>query len=219
MLAVPPGEVVVTHEVADFHRERPAWRLYMISGVTSGLYEALEWQNTLQVRDSYEAFCRETAWGALYIAIAQYGPVSAERAALRLHAVLRFWEQLHSVRYIFKTLDVVLTLEELMMACSDWAIEAWCPVGIGSPQDRLAMAAERMAKATREDSMEAILRQMPQALNYARDLKHRDVLAQPALWRERLSSLDMKDFEYVSAACTSELLGLLYAWDRQFENQ
>jgi hypothetical protein len=67
--------------------------------------------------------------------------------------------------------------------------------------------------------MEAILRQMPQALTYARDLKHREALAQPALWRERLASLDMKDFEHVSAACTSDLLGLLYALDRQLERQ
>jgi hypothetical protein len=30
MLEVPPGEVVLTLEVADFQRERPAWRLYMV---------------------------------------------------------------------------------------------------------------------------------------------------------------------------------------------
>jgi hypothetical protein len=62
LLEVPPGETVLAHEVADFHRERPAWRLYMVSNVRSGLYEALNWRNTLQVDASYEACFHETGW-------------------------------------------------------------------------------------------------------------------------------------------------------------
>src|SRR4051794_36191527 len=33
---VPPGQVVLTHEVADLQREQPAWRLYMVGGVVDG---------------------------------------------------------------------------------------------------------------------------------------------------------------------------------------
>jgi len=44
----------MTHEVADFHRERPAWRLHMVSVLMDGLYEALGWQDPLPVRDAYE---------------------------------------------------------------------------------------------------------------------------------------------------------------------
>ncbi|WP_375767801.1 hypothetical protein NR798_39965 [Archangium gephyra] len=215
MLEVSPGEVVLTHGVADFQHERPAWRLYMLSNVMSGMYEALNWQNTFQVDDPYEAFCRENAWGALYFATSQDAPRSAERTALRLQAVLRFWEPLQSARYLFKTLGAALTLEELMVASCGWALDAWCPAGDTSVHARLKTAAERMARATREECLEAIFRELPRALAYARNLKHRDALADPTFQRERLASLDPLAFERVSGACTSDLLEKLYDWDHE----
>ncbi|MGZ3457182.1 MAG: hypothetical protein ACXU86_01630 [Archangium sp.] len=219
MLDMPPGEVVVAHEVVDFQRECPAWRLHMISSAMEGLYEAMDWQNTSCVRDASAAFCRETAWGALYFAIEPTGPVSAERTALRLRAVLRFWEPLQSVRYLFKNLGASLTLEELMRASCDWAMDAWCPMGVASVRASLETAAERMARATREDSMEAILRQMPRALALTRNLKHREVLADTAFQRERLATLDSRAFVRVSAACTSDLIEKLYDWDHELGMQ
>jgi hypothetical protein len=219
LLVVPAGEVVITHEVADFQREQPAWRLYMVSRVMSGLLEALDYQNTFQVRDAYEAFCRDTAWGALHFTVEQNAPRSAERTAHCLKAVLRFWEPLQSVHYLFKKLGAVLTLEELMVASSDWAMDAWCPEDNRSVRNRLELAAERMARATKEDCVEAILREMPRALEYAHDLQHRDVLSTPSFWRERLGMLPPGTFERVSGACTSDLLSQLYAWDRALGKQ
>jgi hypothetical protein len=175
----------------------------------------LDWQNSFQVGDEYEAFCRETAWGALYFTLSQTAPMSAERIALRLQAVLRFWEPLQSARYLFKTLNTVLSLEELMVAACDWAMDAWSPVGATPVRTRLEAATERMARATREDCIEAILRQMPRALVHARGLKHGDVLANPALLRQHLTTLDPAAFERMSAACTSDLLEHLYDWDHQ----
>jgi hypothetical protein len=145
----------------------------------------------------------------------QLGPVSAERTASRLRAVLRFWEPLQSARYLFKTLGAVLTLEELMKASCDWAMDAWCPVGEAAVRTRLELAAERMAQATREDSIEAIFREMPRALAYAGKLKHRDVLADPAFQRERLTTLDPWSFERVSGACTADLIWLLHNWEHE----
>jgi hypothetical protein len=81
------------------------------------------------------------------------------------------------------------------------------------------MAAERMARATPKESIEAILRQMPRALSAARGLKHRDVLSDPAFLRQRLATLEPRAFARVSGACTSDLLGQLYAWDRQLDQQ
>ncbi|MBN1208645.1 MAG: hypothetical protein JXB05_27540 [Myxococcaceae bacterium] len=219
MSEVPPGDVVLTHVVSDFQRERPAWRLYMVSEVMGALTEALNWQDTFGVRDTYEAFFRETAWGALYFVVSQTGAMSAERVALRLQAVLRFWETLQSARYQFKTLNEVLTLEELMMASCDWAMDAWCPVGDASVRARLEVAAERMARATREDSIEAILRQMPVAFAHADGLKHRALLADPELLRQRLMTLEPELFAHISGAWTATLIRQLHLWDRQFESQ
>jgi len=215
MLEVSPGEVVLTHGVADFQHERPVWRLYMVSEVMLALSEASEWQDPFPVRDAYEAFFRETAWGALYFVTSQDAPRSADLTALRLQAVLRFWEPLQSARYLFKTLGTALTLEELMVASCGWAMDAWCPAGETSVHARLKTAAERMARATREECLEAIFREMPRALAYARNLKHRDVVADPTFQRERLASLDPLAFERVSGACTSDLLEKLYDWDHE----
>lgn len=215
MREVPPGEVVVAHEVVDFQRERPAWRLYMVSNVKNSLYRVLVGQNTIPARDAYEVFFRETAWGSLYFAIDPSSPESAERTAVRLQAVLRFWEPLQSVRYLFKSPGSAHTLEELMGVSCGWAMEAWCPEEGASTRARLEIAAERMARATREDCIEAILRQMPRALSVERGLKHRQVLADPAFQRERLAMLEPRAFGRVSGACTSELIGLLYDWDHE----
>ncbi|HLM45946.1 MAG TPA: hypothetical protein VK458_18900 [Myxococcaceae bacterium] len=215
LLEVPPGEVVVAHGVVDFQHERPAWRLYMVLNVKSSLYEAMEGRSSIIARDAYEASFGETAWGALFFAISPSRPASAERTARRLEAVLRFWEPLQSVRYLFETLGVAQTLEEVMVASCAWAMAAWCPEGAGSVRERLGMAAERMARATREDCLEAIFREMPRALSFARDLKHRQVLADPIYQRERIATLDSRSFERVSAACTSDLLEKLYEWDHE----
>lgn len=202
----------MTSAGADLQREPPAWRLYSLWNVLEGLFEALDWQNTAAARDAYEAFCRETAWGALYFVLLQAAPMSAERVALRLQAVLRFWEPLQSVRYVFKAHDTLLTLEELMLAACDWAMDAWCPEGGSSIQERLERAAERMARASKEDCIEAILRQLPRVLTATRGLKHPDVLANPAEWRQRLALLDPESFARLSSACTADLLAQVYAW-------
>lgn len=191
----------------------------MVSQVMNGLSEAMEWQNSFSARDAYETFFRETAWGALYFAISPDAPRSAELTALRLQAVLRFWEPLQSARYLFKSLGEALSLEDLMMASCSWAMDAWCPGGEATVRTRLQAAADRMARASREDSLEAILRQLPQALISARGLKHRSVVEEPSFQRHRIAALEPREFERISGACTSDLLALLYAWDRQLGKQ
>ncbi|WP_375771050.1 hypothetical protein NR798_09150 [Archangium gephyra] len=215
LLEVPLGEVVVVRDVVDFLHERPAWRLYMVSDVMSGLRESLDWQNTLSMRTAYEAFFRETAWGAVFFATTYLHPMSAERMAQRLQAVLRFWEPLQCARYLFKKLGEAHTLEELMVASCDWAMDAWCPGQDAPVRERMALAAERMARATREDCIEAIFREMPRALAHAGKLKHRNVVADPVFQRERLATLDARAFERVSGALTGELISLLLDWDHE----
>ncbi|OJH38323.1 hypothetical protein BON30_24620 [Cystobacter ferrugineus] len=219
MHEIASGEVVLAHEVVDFQREQPSWRLYMVSHVMTALSEAPEWQNPYPVRNAYEAFFRQTTWGALFFATTHMGPVSAERTAARLQAVLRFWEPLQSARYLFSTPNATHSLEELMEASCGWAMNAWCPTVESSVRARLETATKRMAQATREDCIEAILRQMPRALSSARGLKHPRVLAEPSFQRERLCSLEPALFEHVSGACTADLLEKLYEWDRELGMQ
>ena len=215
MVEVPPGEVVVAHDLVDFQHERPAWRLYLVSDVMNGLLDAVDPKTTFPTRDAYEDFCLESAWGAFHFALAQMGPVSAQRTAKRLQAVLRFWEPLECARYLFKKLGTAQTLEEVMVASCDWAMDAWCPVGDDSVRERLETAAQRMARAKREDCIEAIFREMPRALAHAGKLKHRNVVADPDFQRERLAVLNPRSFERVSGARPGDLISLLHDWDQE----
>ena len=221
LLEVPPGEVVITNEVIDFQHERPAWRLYLLSRVIVGVCEALDWQNSFAVGDAYEAFCRQTAWGALFVTLSQSAPLSAGAWRFVSKQLLRFWEPLESARYLFKRLGAVLTLEELMVASSDWAMDAWCPLDDSSSSRPLGPGGlPRMARATREDCIEAMLRQMPRALEFARGLKHRDIVADPGFQRERLSRISRHK---LLSACPVRALrilpGLVYSWDRKLGKQ
>ncbi|HLM42390.1 MAG TPA: hypothetical protein VK458_00925, partial [Myxococcaceae bacterium] len=200
--------------------QSPAWRLYMVSEVMHSLSDTDE-KNYRHLVDMYEKFFRETAWGALHFALSGWAPESAERMALRLQAVVRFWDSLHHGRYHHKKLNAFMNLEELMTAACGWAMDAWCPEGGDSVRSRFQVASERMARATREESIEAILRQLPQILAFAdrRQLNHPDVVLAPSFWREHLATLDAVAFERISGVCPSEVLGRLYRWDKQLDLQ
>jgi len=217
MLPVKPGSVVLMDGAADFTREQPAWRPYMLSDMREGLYKALDWKGTAQAREQYESAFRETAWGALHYAITYVAPMDVASFALRFKALLRFWDALQTARYLFTSPDAALTLDELIVAACSWALDAWCPDEGGSVRTRLEGAVERMSTATKEDSIQAILRQMPHVLASAQGLKHRELLAEPAFWQERLTTLDPESFQRISAGLTANILERLHLWDRQIE--
>jgi hypothetical protein len=135
--------------------------------------------------------------------------------ALRLQAMLRFWEPLQSVRYLFTSPNVPINLEQLLEAAINWAMDAWCPESEAPVRERLETAAARMARATREDCIEAILREMPRAFASAQRLNHRAALEDPAFLQHHLATLDSASFERVSGACTGELITQLHNWDYQ----
>jgi hypothetical protein len=215
LLTVQPGSLVNIQEVSDFVRDQAAWRLYLVRDALRALRKTLNLPNAFHISDMYEAIYRDTPWGALYYATAMVAPYDARSYALRLQAVDRAWEELESVRYIFRVHAAPLSLEELMMDACGWAVTAWCPEVRGEFRLRLRTATERMGKATREECIEAILRQVPHVLPRARGLAHPQTLADLDLWRERLSRLDTEDFSRVSASLTANLLACAYSWDKE----
>ena len=72
-----------------------------------------------------------------------------------------------------------------------------------------------MARATREDCLEAVLRVIPVLVEGDNDLKHHEVLSDPDFLRERLSALPPEDFEDISSADRFAVNGQLYVWDRE----
>ncbi|HSP77109.1 MAG TPA: hypothetical protein VLQ93_01175, partial [Myxococcaceae bacterium] len=108
-----------------------------------------------------------------------------------------------------------LTLEQLLLASCGWALEAWCPEGGESVRAGFEVASERLLRATKEDCVEALMRQLPGIFLHARNLKHPGVVTDPSFWRERLATLDDDSFERISAVCPAWVLQRLYVWDRQ----
>ena len=218
-MELAPGEVVIAHEVVDFWPERPAWRLYMVSNLMGSMGDALDWRQVWsQAWRVYEAVHCQAAWGALYFTLSRNAPVSASRMATRLQGVLRFWNSLGSARYLFSSPSTALSLEELMIASCDWVMDAWCP-GPGTVRSRLEVAVERMARATREDSIEAILREMPRVLAPEKTFKHGRLWGDPDVLRRKLAALSPDDFERVSGACPGYLLELATFWERDLGRQ
>ncbi|HEX5747765.1 MAG TPA: hypothetical protein VFZ09_16070 [Archangium sp.] len=217
---VAPNEVVFTHDVVDFQDQLPAWRLYMLPEVMMTLYDVDE-KNHRHLGNLYETTFRETAWGALFFALSGRAPESAERIALRLQAVLRFWDSLQHGRYLHKKLNTFMTLEELMTDACGWAMDAWSPEGGASVCARFSVAAERMARATREECAETILRQLPRILPFAdrHRITHPQVVMDSTAWREHLATLDAAEFERISAVRPGAVLQRLYIWDRQLDLQ
>ncbi len=89
------------------------------------------------------------------------------------------------------------------------------PGGPASVREHLALTVERMARASREECLEAVLRVMPVVVETDPKLKHREELKDPDFLRERLSALPPKKFEDISSACKYAVNGQLYAWDRE----
>ncbi|HYO69907.1 MAG TPA: hypothetical protein VEU33_27910 [Archangium sp.] len=215
MRQVPPGEVLVMHSGAeDFDWFRPRWRMHMFGDVFMDLNEGVPKEERQRMRDAFESFCLSTPWGALYHAVSPPPLRSAERMANRLASVLRFWEVLQGPRYAFWP-GRKDTLEALMADIYRKTLEAWCPGGPASVREHMALTVERMARATREDCLEAVLRMIPVLVEVDTDLKHREVLGDLDFLRERLALLPPKDFEDFSSAYKYTVAVQLAAWDRE----
>ena len=178
------------------------------------LSEGVPAEERRRAREAFDAFCLNTPWGALFHAVSPYPLRNAERMAQRLAALLHFWDVLQGPRYAYWVEDPY-TLEEMVTHIYGMPLEAWCPGGPSSVREHLALMVERMARATREDCVEAVLRVIPALLQANVHLKHHEQLSNPGFLRERLASLKPDDFEDVSSADRYTVNGLLCAWDRE----
>jgi hypothetical protein len=215
MLQVPPGELLEMISAAVFDViPRPRWRIHMFVDVFMHLNEGVPEEESPRAREAFESFCLSTPWGALYHAVSPPPPQSAERMARRFAALLRFWDVLQGPRYAYRVPDTHHTLDDLIAYIYGMTLEAWCPGGAASVREHLSLTVERMARATREDCMQAVLRVIPSVVRMNTDLKYREVLNDPDFLRERLDALRPEEFESLSSAYRFAVNGPLCAWDR-----
>jgi hypothetical protein len=191
----------------------------MFADVFMHLNDGVPEEEYPRARKAFESFSLNSSWGALYHAVSPPPLRSAERMARRFAALLRFWDVLQGPRYAYRVPDTHHTLDGLMEYIYRETLEAWCPGGPASVREHLALAVERMARATREDCKEAVLRMIPRVIRANADLKHREELNDPEFLRERLDALRPDDFEDISGAYRYAVNGALYAWDRALGRQ
>ncbi len=215
MRQVQPGEVLVMHAGAELGMPRSCWRMHMFGEVSMYLIEGVPEQARPRMEEAFEAFCLSTPWGALSLVVPPNPQESARQVANRFAAVLGFWEVLQGLRYAFWSSYQLYTLEELMNDIYRMTLEAWCPGGPASVREHLTMTVEHMARATREECLEAVLRVMAVVVEMNTHLKHREVLRDPVFLRERLCALPPEKFEEISSADKHAANGQLYAWARE----
>jgi hypothetical protein len=215
MLPVLPGEVLLMHGAAEFEfMDRSSWRIHLFGEAFASLYHGVPHEETPRMKETFESFCLSTPWGALLSAVSPSPPWSATRMARRLTALLRFWDVLQGPRYAYGVPGPHHTLEGLVDYLYGMTLEAWCPEGAPTVREHLALTVERMARATREECLEAALRVLPGLVRTETSLQHREVLDDPDFLRERLAALSSKDFESLSSAYVYAVNGQLFAWDR-----
>ena len=220
MRQVPPGELLVMHSAAEFEvMGRASWRIHLFIDVFMNLDEGVPKEERQRMEEAFESFCLSTPWGALYHAVSPPPPRGAQRMARRFAALLRFWDVLQGPRYAYRVPDTHHSLDEIIAYIYGVTLEAWCPGGPSSARERLALMVERMARASRADCMEAVLRVIPVLVRANADLQHREELSDPDFLRERLEALRPDDFEDISSAYRFAVNGQLYAWDRALGRQ
>lgn len=215
MLQVPSGALLEMLSGSVFDgTPHPRWRVHMFIDVFVSLDEGVPQEKRSRMAETFEAFCLETPWGALYHAVTPPPPRSVARMRQRFAALSRFWDVLQGPRYAYRTSDA-RQLDELVASIHGVTLEAWCPGGPASVREHLALTVERMAHSTRADCLEAALRVLPALIRGDTQLQHREALGAPGFLRERLAALPPADWEDVSGAHPHALSGRLCAWDRE----
>ncbi|MBM7119422.1 hypothetical protein [Archangium primigenium] len=215
MIQVPPGGLLLMHSGAEFDiNPHERWRPHLLHGVFPSMNDGVPDEASSLMEEAFETFCLSTPWGALDHAVAPLPLRSAHRMARRLAALLRFWDVLRLPRYAYRVADTHHTLDELIAYLYRETMDAWCPGGPASVREHLTLMVERMARATREDCLEALLRLIPILVKMDTGLRHREQLSDPRVLRERLLALPTADFDDVSSGNKYTVATQLSAWDR-----
>lgn len=214
MLRVPLGESLFVDSGADSNLVPvPRWRIHLFSDVFTGLSASVPKDKHPALEEAFESFCLGTPWGALYYVVSPPPPWSAERSARRFAALLRFWHVLQGPRYAL-WFERQSTLDELVRDLHGVTLDAWVPERTASGREHLALAVERMARATREECLEAVLRVMPVLIQTDKGFKHREALLEPGFLREHLVALSPENFAKLSGANRHTVTMQLADWDR-----
>ena len=188
MIAVPPGSVMICAQVeADMiafgaSSHKPRWFFYLVDGLRMHASVGTSADRAV-FEPKYKAFACRYPWGALSLAI-DARETSIASVTQRLEAVLSFWQQLDTVRYLLLR---KYTLEELMLYFYEGPIRMWVDAPRGSVPDILRAAIERMRYASEDEIHTRMMRRLHEVIDTDPKLTQREWLKSPGMLEAKLA--------------------------------
>jgi hypothetical protein len=200
-----PGSLVPDTVVVDTppNRNQPRWYFYLVlelesetaTNVDSGIDPDQYHARHDKFCAAYEAFACRYPWGALASAINHRLFNTIDVVSQRVNAVLSFWEQLDSVRYI----DPITprckrgTLADLLAFHFEGPIGMWVDAPTGDVRQDLRTAIDQMNRASEEEIRVRMMRQLHYFLDRDQHLEHKEWLQTPGVLEAGLAHLQQRD--------------------------
>ena len=215
--AVPPGEVIIAVEAADFDRLDPGiehWRLYFVQKLASAVTDNLDASAWDDARAAFEAHTLQYPWGALAGALDHASPNTLDAVERRLGGVLSFWDQLATVRYLDNKRQL-LDLDALIRQhCSDF-VSLWLPMSTGRVKDDVSAALKTARSASSEAVNAAVAGRLAHLAATSDRVKNRTRLGDQREIGRLLASLDVADRRELETGYGPALRRQLYIWDER----
>jgi hypothetical protein len=189
MIEVPPGSILICDSgdarmiAFGASSRKPCWFFYLVDEMhmeaNPGTPEARK-----LFQPKFEAFACRYPWGALSLAISAGGSLTIPIVVQRLEAVLSFWEQLDTVRYLrFQK----YTLNELMLYFYYGVLNMWIGGPRKSMRDSLRAAIDQMRNASEDEIQTRMMRYFHWLIDNYPKLQHREWLKTPGLLERELA--------------------------------
>ncbi len=202
LIPVQPGSVIWTDDGAaqmlmlgsHERRKDPNWHFYLLDYVASEASPGDCTNDSFYL--AYDAFACRYPWGALSLIIHRRLNLSIACVSQQLEAVLSFWEQLDSVRYIDRYLKEVDLVELLTFYTYDIML-TWADAPVGrSARQVLRETMERMRNASEDEIHARLMGRLHHVADTDPNLKHREWLKSPGLIETELAHIQATNSEW-----------------------
>lgn len=198
---------------------QPQWHFYFLPSFWIDISNVLNlnYEDTARFKETFEAFACRYPWGALAVAVKHQIPNTIPMVVRRVAALLSFWDQLDTVRYVNHTC-LPVSLAEWIAFEFQGEIATWVDLPTGNPRTDLQTAIDQMRQASEEEIRDRLMRRLHALIDTEPKLKHREWLKTPGLLERELALRATSGREWVDDLTTGNwgcLRGFLICLDRE----
>jgi hypothetical protein len=164
----------------------PRWHLYVFSSMRWEIPTQDDRRPTRRgMYDAFDAFACRYPWGAACVAMMHSVPNTIPVVTRRVEALLSFWEQLDTLRYMDHRLRPV-SLTDLIAFEYQGEIAMWVDQPTGNVRADLRTAIEQMGRASEDEIRARLMRRLYALIDTERELNHREWLKTPGVIEREL---------------------------------